>query len=97
MRTLILSDIHANLPAFQSVLADAGNWDMVLFLGDIANFGPNPSECVDLLLSLDPICIMGNHDYLISGAWGTRNFFDQWSREQLCERQLAYPETNKTP
>ncbi|MCR5782664.1 MAG: metallophosphoesterase family protein [Clostridia bacterium] len=90
MRTLIVSDIHANLPAFQSVLADAGNWDTVLFLGDIANFGPNPSECVDLLRSLDPICIMGNHDYLISGAWGKRNFFDQWSREQLSERQLKW-------
>ena len=90
MRTLILSDIHANLPAFKSVLDHAGHWDRVLFLGDIANFGPHPGACVDLLQSLNPICIMGNHDYLIAGAWGDRNFFDAWSREQLNDKQLRW-------
>lgn len=90
MRTLLLADIHANLPAFQSVLEHAGKWDRLVFLGDIANFGPHPSECVDLLRSLDPVCIMGNHDYLIAGAWAERNFFDEWSREQLTDRQLDW-------
>lgn len=93
MRSLILTDIHANLPAFQKVLEDAGNWDKVIFLGDIANFGPNPKECVDLLRSLDPVCIMGNHDYLISGAWGKRNSFDEWSRDQLNQSQLDWIKT----
>ena len=90
MRTLLLADIHANLPAFQSVLSAAGSWDRLVFLGDIANFGPHPGECVNLLRSLDPVCIMGNHDYLIAGAWGKRNFFDQWSREQLSDEQLRW-------
>lgn len=90
MKTLIITDIHANLPAFESVLEHAGNWDKVVFLGDIANFGPHSSECVNLLRSLNPCCIMGNHDFLISGAWGKRNFFDQWSREQLTYDQLEW-------
>lgn len=93
MKLLIITDIHANFEAFQSVLDDAGKWDKVLFLGDVANFGPNPKECVDLLRSLDPICIMGNHDYLISGAWGKRNFFDEWSRNQLNTHQLEWMKT----
>ena len=90
MKTLILADIHANLPAFKAVLDDAGSWDRLLFLGDLANFGPCPSECVDLLRSLDSINIMGNHDFFICGAWEKRNFFDEWSRAQLSEDQLNY-------
>ena len=37
MKYLILSDIHANLPAFEAVLKDAGQYDKVLFLGDFIN------------------------------------------------------------
>ena len=50
MRYLVLSDIHANLPAFKAVLEAAkGQYDQVLFLGDLANFGPHPAECVELM------------------------------------------------
>ena len=90
MKTLILTDIHANYPAFKAVLEAAGSWDRLLFLGDLANFGPHPSECVDLLRSLDPICVMGNHDLLIADEKSERNFFDKWSREQLRGDQLEW-------
>ena len=94
MKTLILSDIHANLPAFQAVLDDAGSWDQVWFLGDLPNFGPCPAECVDLLRSLNSINIMGNHDFYIAGGWEKkRNFFDAWSRAQLSEDQLRFLRT----
>ena len=65
MKTLVLSDIHANEPALRAVLDAAGECERIVFLGDLANFGPHPSECVDLLMKYDPICIMGNHDELI--------------------------------
>lgn len=63
MRTLILSDIHANLTAFQAVLKTAGTVDQVWFLGDVAGYGPDLNECIELLASQPNLqALMGNHD-----------------------------------
>lgn len=62
MRRLILADIHANLPAFEAVLRAAGPVDEVIFLGDLVGYGPHPAACVDLMMTLDPIAVYGNHD-----------------------------------
>lgn len=92
MRTIVLSDIHANLPAFRAVLQDAGKWDRVVFLGDVANFGPHPAECIDLLRELDPICVIGNHDVYIAQHWAKKdvNAFDAWSRTRIGEEQKKW-------
>lgn len=89
MRTLILSDIHANQPALSAVLQDAGHCDRVVFLGDLANFGPHPAWCVDTLKKLNPICIMGNHDEQIVSE-KPENFWDKWSKQQLSQDQLEW-------
>ncbi|WP_448591634.1 metallophosphoesterase family protein, partial [Thermoflexus hugenholtzii] len=39
MRILVLSDVHANLEALEAVLADAGSWDALWFLGDLVGYG----------------------------------------------------------
>ncbi|MEL7625435.1 MAG: metallophosphoesterase family protein [Anaerolineaceae bacterium] len=63
MRTLILSDIHANLTAFEAVLKAAGEVDQVWFLGDVVGYGPDPNECIALLRSQPNLqAMMGNHD-----------------------------------
>lgn len=63
MKILIYSDVHGNLPAFESILKNVGKCDQYISLGDIVNYGPWSNECVDLALSLkNSICIMGNHD-----------------------------------
>ena len=51
MRVAVLSDVHANLHALESVLAqvDAGRFDAVWCLGDLVGYGPKPNECVALL------------------------------------------------
>lgn len=53
MRVAVLSDIHANLPALEAVLAesDVVSADRIVLLGDIA-LGPMPAESLDLLASL---------------------------------------------
>lgn len=89
MKTLILSDIHANFPALTAVLQDAGHFDRLVFLGDLANFGPHPGQCVDLLQQYDPICIMGNHDaQIVSDV--PKHFWDKWSKSQLRQPQQAW-------
>lgn len=59
----IISDIHANLEALQAVLADIRQQGIseIYCLGDIIGYGPNPCECIDLVMSAD-LCLLGNHD-----------------------------------
>ncbi len=89
IRRLILSDIHANIEAFNAVLRDAGSFDEIIFLGDLANFGPNPKECVDLLQKFKSVCIIGNHDQqIISG--NPKHWWDKWAKQQLSQAQLDW-------
>ena len=63
MRTLVISDIHANLTALDSVLADAGQFDAAWCLGDLVGYGPDPNECIERISQLPNLqCILGNHD-----------------------------------
>jgi predicted phosphodiesterase len=62
MRALIVSDIHANLPALEAVLAAAPQYDVVWNLGDIVGYGANPNEVVELAKKLGGIAVRGNHD-----------------------------------
>jgi len=59
----IISDIHGNLEAFESVLLDIKEQgiEKVYCLGDVIGYGPNPRECIDLVMSCD-LCLLGNHD-----------------------------------
>jgi len=62
-RTAILSDIHGNLAALEAVLADVGAQGVgrLVCLGDVVGYGPNPCECLDIVMEFD-FCILGNHD-----------------------------------
>jgi len=64
----ILSDIHGNLPALETVIADAKSFGCKRFvsLGDVAGYGPQPGECIDLLQSLGALNVLGNHDSYIT-------------------------------
>lgn len=71
MRVLILSDIHANLVALESVLsAAAGDYDVVWSLGDIVGYGPRPNECIELMRDRAAVSVMGNHDWAVLGRPG---------------------------
>ena len=63
MRILIVSDIHANLEALQAVLAERR--DELWVLGDLVNYGPNPSEVIDLIRLNASLVVQGNHDYAV--------------------------------
>lgn len=70
MRYLVIADIHSNLEAFQAVLEDAynhGGFGHVWCLGDVVGYGPDPSACISLLRTLDPVCVCGNHDLAAVG------------------------------
>jgi len=64
--TAFVSDIHANLAAFQAVLRDMERLrvDTLVCLGDTVGYGPRPAECLDLMLRRCRISVIGNHDLL---------------------------------
>ena len=79
MRTLVLTDIHANLEALDAVLAavPADEYDRLLVLGDLVGYGANPNEVVDRLFDLAPeAMIRGNHDKVASGVEDPTHFND---------------------
>ena len=66
MRIAIISDIHGNLVALESVLSDlkTEHIDHVVCLGDIAADGPQPREVIAQLKTLNSSVVMGNMDAL---------------------------------
>lgn len=97
MRTLLLSDIHANLVALEAVLADAdGQWDQVWFLGDLVGYGPRPNECVERLRDLAPLALSGNHDWAVLDKLNSDDFNTEarmlvrWTRRVLTGENRAY-------
>jgi putative phosphoesterase len=62
VKLLILSDIHANWPALEAVLAAEGSWDTVAFCGDVVDYGPHPVECLRWVAAHAEFRVRGNHD-----------------------------------
>ena len=95
MRTLILSDVHANLTALDAVLEDAGPFDRVWCLGDIVGYGPDPNECIERIRSLPGLqCIKGNHDAAILGEIPIRAF-NQEARDSLTWLESEFKQPNR--
>jgi len=66
MKLLIISDIHANTQALKTLLEKIHNYDELIFLGDIVDYGPSPAEAIDIIRGLDPILVKGNHDEAVA-------------------------------
>ena len=65
MRIAIISDIHANIYAFEQVVKQLKNENIqsLIFLGDLVFLGLYAQECYDLLKTLNVhYCIKGNTD-----------------------------------
>lgn len=60
MKALIISDIHGNIEALNTVLEE--DFDVLVCLGDMVNYGANPNECLESISCCPHIVISGNHD-----------------------------------
>lgn len=104
MRLAIISDIHGNLPALETVLREleAESPDQFICLGDVAATGPQPDEVLARLRSLDCPVVLGNTDaYLldpqpVNGAGeDVQNVeeIDRWCAARLSPANLQYLRT----
>lgn len=88
-RILVISDIHANLPALEAVLQDAGPVDETWCLGDVVGYGPDPNECILRLGGLPNLtCLMGNHDLAAVGGM-VLDVFNHDARNSLLWQKLV--------
>ena len=99
MRALIVSDIHSNLEAFQSVIADAesrGGFDSIWSLGDLVGYGPDPGACIELMRQHDHLGVAGNHDVASVGKMGIESFNKyaadaaRWTMKALTPEHVEY-------
>ena len=98
MRELaVISDVHANLEAFESVLAEAKGLD-ILCLGDLVDYGANPNEVVELVRRRGIKSVMGNHDW--AALNGDTSMFNAraamssvWTRAHLTNQNLEFIRT----
>jgi putative phosphoesterase len=68
MRVAVITDIHANLPALETVLdyIDRREVDQIYCGGDLVGYGPRPNEVCSLIQKRGLPTIHGNYDYAIA-------------------------------
>ncbi len=104
MRYAVFTDVHANLEALESVLAEIDTLskeepiDQLWFLGDLVGYGPNPNECITMLRKRTDVIIAGNHDWAAVGKIDLEDFSSaarvsaEWTAQQLTEEHRAFLE-----
>jgi hypothetical protein len=88
-RIAVIADIHGNSLALDAVLADLdtqGGADLILNLGDLAVFGPDPVGVLELLDQRRPMrYVRGNTDrYLAEGTNPRGQSSDSWEEQVLA-------------
>lgn len=99
MKALVVSDIHANLPALTAVFraVQRKRFDALICLGDVVGYGAQPNQVVELLrrFRATKLMVRGNHDRVAAG--GDPAGFNHaarvaalWTRERLTPRNRAF-------
>ena len=108
MRVAVISDVHANEHALTEVLAavDASAPDELWCLGDTVGYGPAPNRCCEVIAARADLCLVGNHDLVVTGALSIEEFNHdaraaaEWTRGQLTDASRDWlgrlaPEANR--
>ncbi|MNO23516.1 phosphodiesterase [compost metagenome] len=86
----IISDIHGNVTALETVLADIQQRKIsrIVCLGDLVGKGPNSDQAVDLIREHCEEVVRGNWDEFIAGE--SELEVVKWHRALLGTERLAY-------
>lgn len=96
MTIAVISDVHANLEAIESVLKDIRKREIedVLFLGDAVGYGPDPNRCIDLLKKECKVFLAGNHDRAAVGMTDIE-YFNEFARAAIVWTEGVLTEEHK--
>jgi diadenosine tetraphosphatase ApaH/serine/threonine PP2A family protein phosphatase len=98
MRVAVLTDIHANLPALEAVLAAIDETDLEKrwCLGDVVGYGAQPDDCAALTKEHCDLSLVGNHDLAVTGEIDTDVFSAsaaaavEWTRQNTEEKTMEF-------
>ncbi len=98
MRFAFISDIHANLQAWNAVLKDIQGQKIkhIINLGDVVGYGPNPKEVLESVREHSEVSVIGNHDAVCVDKMESGAFNDaartaiEWTRKQLDANDCAF-------
>jgi predicted phosphodiesterase len=98
VKVAVVSDVHANVQAFEAVLeaVAASDAQELWCLGDLVGYGADPDACVQLARRHLAVCLAGNHDMAVTGDLALEDFTRgaaiavQWTREVIDPANLAY-------
>ena len=96
MKYGIISDIHANLDAFETVLEalEKEKVDSIINLGDIVGYGAEPRECIKIVRERGIFTIAGNHDFATIGKTNI-NYFNAYAKEATLWTRKVTTEEDK--
>jgi predicted phosphodiesterase len=98
MKIAVISDIHGNCLALETVLADIQQMgvDQMVCLGDVVQGGPQPTETLAIMRELVCPVVMGNtDDWMLTGTTAEpvtelQKEIREWTVSQLSETDLAF-------
>ena len=72
----ILGDIHGNWEALSAVLEDAHEQGVTHFVcvGDIVGYNAEPVRCLETVMQMGCVTVMGNHDHYCSSDSALSDF-----------------------
>ena len=95
----MFSDLHGNFDALQALQTVESKPDVILFLGDIVGYGPEPQPCLSWIRSNATHAVRGNHDEAAAKdipsrcpseleAWSDAD--TEYARRMLSEADIDY-------
>jgi len=93
-RILLISDIHANHDSLKAILEVARNYDEVVVLGDLVDYGPDPDLVLDEVRRAGAKIIKGNHDEAVGKNVDCRcghelHDVSEYTRNAISMRKLS--------
>jgi diadenosine tetraphosphatase ApaH/serine/threonine PP2A family protein phosphatase len=69
MRAAVITDIHSNRPALETVLKaiDDAGVEEIWCLGDVVGYAAEPDRCTEIVRDRCDVCLVGNHDLAVLG------------------------------
>lgn len=62
MKILVISDVHSHIHGLRAIEQQEQTWDMVLFAGDMLDYGLQPAEVIGWMREHQVVAVAGNHD-----------------------------------
>lgn len=89
MQIGLVSDIHANLPAFEAVLEDMPDVEEIVCVGDVVGYNPWPRECLERVREVASVTVQGNHDRTVETP-------KRYAANRMAEAGLEYAKEELT-